>query len=158
MITRCSGINTGLGHLVGCGYSGITKDLDDIVLKAAELLKEKFNKDIEIRFNSDRYSGGAWVKDDKQNCSVGLGARLSNIKYLTMAEEEKERLAIKDIKNFLNNPDTIVINTAISLNDTENTVNKNSNYIVFDYEYKDFNTLDEAFSYLIENVISIKFE
>lgn len=156
MITRCSGINTGLGCLVGCGYSGLTKELDDVVLKAAKLLKEKFNKDIEIRFNSDRRGGGAWVKDGKQNCSVGLSARLSNTKYLTMTEEEKERLTIEDVINFLDNPDTVVINTAISLKDTENTVDKNSNDIVLDYEYKDFDTLNEAFNYLIGNVMSIK--
>jgi len=80
-ITRSSGLPTGYpGFIAGGGYSGSTKELDDTVQKAAHLLTEEFGRDVEIRFNSHRESGGAWLKDDllgfRGNCQVGLGAAL----------------------------------------------------------------------------------
>jgi hypothetical protein len=68
------------GYIAGGGYSGSTKELDDTVQKAAKLLADAFGRDIEIRFNSHRESGGAWLKDDLSgfsgSCQVGLGAAL----------------------------------------------------------------------------------
>lgn len=63
-ITRCAGIPTGTGFLVGDGYSGENSILDDMVQQAAEFLRKHFNQDIEIRFNHNRKSGGAWINDD----------------------------------------------------------------------------------------------
>lgn len=47
----------------GGGYSGVTADLDEVVRQAADQLAQAYGMDIEIRFNSDRESGGAWLKD-----------------------------------------------------------------------------------------------
>ena len=77
MITRCPGISTGLGYIVGGGYKGITKELDDAVHLAAETLKQAFGCNIVVRFNSDRNSGGAFIKDDESDAKIGLCVRLS---------------------------------------------------------------------------------
>jgi hypothetical protein len=66
------------GFVVGGGYSGATEELDALVVKAAEILEREFGRDVEIRFNSDRRQGGAWLKDDlprfEGSCSVGINA------------------------------------------------------------------------------------
>ncbi|MEM3859946.1 MAG: hypothetical protein QW478_11195, partial [Candidatus Micrarchaeaceae archaeon] len=76
-ITRSKGYDTGyFGIRAGAGYEGKTKELDDAVMKEAKFLQKQFNKDIEIRFNTDQESGGAFLKDGKGNESLGLGAKL----------------------------------------------------------------------------------
>lgn len=80
-ITRSAGTPTGYGsYIVGGGYSGATKELDDTVQGQARLLAETFGRDVEIRFNSNRQSGGAWLKDDLPgfagNTQVGFNAEL----------------------------------------------------------------------------------
>ncbi len=71
----------GSAFVVGGGYSGLTDELDATVARAAELLRDAFEWDVEIRFNSDRESGGAWLvtpqrSDFWRNCEVSLGAQL----------------------------------------------------------------------------------
>ena len=61
-ITRSPGVPAGYGgYIVDSGYKGATKELDDRVQGAASALAERFGSDVEIRFNSDRRSGGAWL-------------------------------------------------------------------------------------------------
>lgn len=66
------------GFIVGGGYEGRTKELDQIVQREAELLKATYNRDVQIRFNSDRLSGGAWLVNSLPGfsgcCQVGLCA------------------------------------------------------------------------------------
>lgn len=84
-ITRSAGLVAieGQPWIVGGGYSGSTKELDDTVQKAARLLSKGFGRDVEIRFNSDRLSGGAWLKDDLPgfagNTQVGLTAGIGAV-------------------------------------------------------------------------------
>jgi len=83
-ITRSTGLYTGyMGYFCGNGYEGLTKELDDTVKRQAELLTTTFNRDVEIRFNSDRESGGAWLKNSltgfKGNCQVGFNAGIRPI-------------------------------------------------------------------------------
>ena len=63
-IERSRGIFIGsMGLRAGGGYSGATSELDAAVQQAAEMLAVAYpGFDIEIRFNSDRRSGGAWLK------------------------------------------------------------------------------------------------
>ena len=61
IITRSTGIFF-MGYNPGGGYSGATENLDALVVQAAEMLAAEYGMDIEIRFNSDRMSGGAWLK------------------------------------------------------------------------------------------------
>lgn len=63
--------------MAGGGWSGVTAELDETVLQAAEALTAAYDRDVEIRFNSDRESGGAWLKTpDGFSAHVGIGASL----------------------------------------------------------------------------------
>ena len=70
----------GVHYLVGNGGHGKTEELDKLVEQAAAWLANEFGRDIEIRFNSNRESGGAWLENSLEgfagNCQVGLGAGL----------------------------------------------------------------------------------
>lgn len=92
-ITRSAGLYTGYGaYFCGNGYEGSTRELDDTVKRGAELLGTTFNRDIEIRFNSDQQSGGAWLKNSLKgfagNCQVGINAGLRAIRPEGMSNED----------------------------------------------------------------------
>mgnify|MGYP001587103699 CR=1 FL=1 len=83
MITRSVGIKPVInGQPImtpiwpGGGIYGKTKELDNAVEKIAQKLSETFDKEIEIRFNSHRESGGAFFKLKENSFSVGIGARI----------------------------------------------------------------------------------
>ena len=76
-IERSRGIFIGsMGLRAGGGYSGATSELDAAVQQAAEMLAVAYpGFDIEIRFNSDRRSGGAWLKvGDGAAIGIAIGA------------------------------------------------------------------------------------
>jgi hypothetical protein len=80
-IERTTGLALQAGAVIygmaGGGWSGITPELDDVVLRAAEALAAAYGQDIEIRFNSDCESGGAWLKTpDGFSAHVGIRAEL----------------------------------------------------------------------------------
>ncbi len=87
MITRSLGIAPGLpwgGPLPGGGYEGKTKRLDRAVQRFAEWLHRRIAGPVQVRFNSHRLSGGAYVYPDAAPDAritldapeIGLGARL----------------------------------------------------------------------------------
>jgi hypothetical protein len=63
--------------VAGGGVYGITAGLDAVVAEAADALRAAYGRDVEIRFNSDRESGGAFVvtPDGRKDC-VGIAASL----------------------------------------------------------------------------------
>lgn len=156
-IERCAGINTGLGYVVGGGYSGQTDELDAVVQKEAEILQDLYGRDVVIRFNSDRESGGAFIKDGAEDSSIGLCARIFNAKMRKMLRENaldffnlpwKERVQLED------NPDTMEYSVNVDLTMTNNTCSTGK--FVGNYCYNDFTTLDEAVEYLKQNVKGLK--
>ena len=82
-ITRSEGIHVPGWHgpRPGGGMTGITDELDKGVAHAADLLRTQFRCDIEIRFNSHRESGGAWIKDGGENCTAGIRAFIRTRKH-----------------------------------------------------------------------------
>lgn len=68
----------GIAYLAGSGYHGATDELDCFVDAAAERVSAIFGgADVEIRFNSDRRSGGAWLRlGDGFTTCVKIGAGL----------------------------------------------------------------------------------
>lgn len=84
MITRSTGIipkfkdggSIPTAVFPGGGFSGKTEKLDNVVQNIAQKLSETFNKDIEIRFNANRESGGTFLKLNDNFSSVGIGAKI----------------------------------------------------------------------------------
>jgi hypothetical protein len=65
--------------LAGGGYQGLTAELDAVVQEAAERLQDAYGLDVVIRFNSNRASGGAWLRTHEHdgisaNAEIGIGA------------------------------------------------------------------------------------
>ena len=56
--------------------TGLTPKLDQMVQRAAEALRDLFGRDVEIRFNSDRMSGGAFLKGEEDGRKLGICVRL----------------------------------------------------------------------------------
>lgn len=76
-ITRSLGIAVPgwFGPRPGGGVTGATEELDRTVAQAAEALAEALGRDVEIRFNSDRLSGGAYFGDGLAEVGVGADSR-----------------------------------------------------------------------------------
>jgi hypothetical protein len=93
-ITRSTGTPIpGSGLVAGGGYRGLTGELDAAVCEAARALVRAYGTDVEIRYNSDRESGGAWlVTPDGRNDRVGICASLVTAR----ARATWERLAEQD--------------------------------------------------------------
>lgn len=101
-ITRSEGTPVGVGGVIygmaGGGYRGYTEALDAVVREAAAALASAYAADVEIRFNSDRESGGAWLKTpDGYSAHVGICASLVTARaratwerYAQRAEREAE--------------------------------------------------------------------
>lgn len=79
-ISRSPGIAVH-NYIVGGGWRGCSNELDTVVMREAEFLRDHYHINVTIRFNSNRLSGGAWLIDSKKdgigsNSSIGLGASL----------------------------------------------------------------------------------
>jgi len=66
----------GLPFMYGAGYEGATAELDRLVVRAAKMLWKAYSLDVEIRFNTDRRSGGAHPIINGKVVSIGLSAGL----------------------------------------------------------------------------------
>lgn len=144
MIERSAGISTGLGYFVGNGYNGKTKELDDTVLEISKLLEEHFKKNVEIRFNSNRESGGAFLKDNEFSSKIGIGAGLESSKFHSLTKEEQRKLSGEDFEKLININDIILFHVVL---DEELMKDKSKCNL---YEY--FNSLEQAFDWLSENM------
>jgi len=141
------------GYIVGGGYQGQTEELDNIVQSMAEVLQSVYHKDIEIRFNSDGYSGGAWLKNSIPgfggNCQVGLSAGLTAIKPDNMEQEDFFKLESWEWRKL---PQQLYIrtylsNSVVKSKDILNSGNSNSRYA--SHQHK---TIADAVQFLKENV------
>ena len=138
MIERSAGIATGAGYLAGSGFSGKTEELDAFIQKEAEILLEMFGRDVVIRFNSDRLSGGAFIKDGKFDDSVGLGAQIFNKKQFEMIQaDHKAYFELPKEERYVleSTYDSIRFSVLIDSDMVEGSVTS---------RYKNFNTLDDA--------------
>lgn len=95
-VTRSPGTIVSIGGtsgIVGGGYRGLTPELDQTVEGAGSALAEHFGTDVEVRFNSDRRSGGAWLvthpgeKGTSANTWVGINARQARTRAEAEADE-----------------------------------------------------------------------
>lgn len=154
-ITRSTGLYTGyMGFMCGNGYEGSTKELDDTVKREAELLAQAFNRNIEIRFNSDRESGGAWLVNSLKgfdgNCQVGLNAGLraktpegvTRFDFLVKSTFEFIRSQPKEL-----HIDTFVEPSALKDPSLVNSGNPESRYCSLEHE-----SVEDALAWLLANV------
>jgi len=116
--------------------------LDKAVIEISELLQDVFQKDIEIRFNSDCESGGAYIKDYNFSCKIGICAKLASSMYKKMSKEEKLNLSIEDIQKLPKDKILyhVVLDKSFMKGDGEND------------KYRNFKSLDEAYDWLTQNM------
>lgn len=97
--------------LVGSGYRGITADLDAAVVAAAEALVAAYGLPVEIRFNTDRESGGAFLQtSDGRSNQVGIAASLVTARHRAQVEasaQEAEERARTGVASWQREPMTI---------------------------------------------------
>ncbi len=151
MIERSTGIITGAGYLAGSGFSGKTEGLDSFIQKEAEILQNLFGKDVVIRFNSDRLSGAAFIKDGKFDDSIGLGAQIFNKKQFEMIHADyKSYFELPKEERYVleNTYDSIRFSVLINPDMVEGCITS---------RYENFNTLDNAVEYLKASVDKLKF-
>ena len=114
-MTRSPGTTITVGALpfvVGGGYQGVNKELDQTVKQAAKLLLFAFGQNVEIRFNSDRKSGGAWLKDNlpgflNKSCHIGVTASLYPAWPARMHSEDKWAMSVAEVEAI---PKRLVLN------------------------------------------------
>jgi hypothetical protein len=114
MITRSTGMTTGTGYLAGSGYEGKTKELDDTVKTIAERLSVLFDgRDVVMRFNNNRESGGAFIKDEKWSDGIGIGASLQSSKFHAMTFDEKKALPHDEFAALMRENDIILYHVVL---------------------------------------------
>ena len=79
------------GAIVGGGYRGLTPELDSAVDEAASSMAERFGSAIEIRFNSDRRRGGAWLVTHPGHEGLGGNTWIGINADLALTREEAEQ-------------------------------------------------------------------
>lgn len=111
-IERSVGMSPGMpwmGPLPGGGYQGKTNKLDKAVMHFAKWLQENIGAPVEVRFNSDRMSGGAFAYPHGEkgygNPEVGIGARLTDREKVD--ESTPLRFNVLIYPEFLINPDDL---------------------------------------------------
>lgn len=127
------------GYIVSGGYTGKTNELDNLVQQAAELMQKTFNRNVEIRFNSDHESGGAWLKDNEGSRKIGIGIMLGKSKFRAMTTKEKVEVISKDYDKLPY--DMLVITTLIDDGFLSNKVENNHTPFIY---RKERNTLQEG--------------
>ena len=160
-ISRSPGIAVH-NYIVGGGWRGCSNELDTVVMREAEFLRDHYHINVTIRFNSNRLSGGAWLIDSKKdgigsNSSIGLGASLVNSRLRAILLEEKMKMSSEEFRRLCRETDSMMFSTHIDLKKAEHCVPADSKYILLDSEHRDF-TLDEAICYLKTHAFGLKQE
>lgn len=133
------------GPRPGGGYRGATDELDALVVREAEALRAEYGRDIVIRYNSDRRSGGAWLKDEAtRDTLIGLCAGLRYVRPPGMTDDDTANYGRVD------HPEVIVIDTVIH---PPAVVATGWNQHGFhDYSLVEHESIDAAITWLRENV------
>lgn len=158
-ITRSIGHAVNGGYIVGGGYVGLTQQLDEAVKRQAEWLREQFpDHDVQIRFNSDRKSGGAFIESSHTLDGIvyiKLGASLRNSKSKEdVAKFNRGELSLDEylalFERRMREHDYISYDVGINAVCTINTCGEDANS--FDMIWKDFTTFEDATEYLKKHV------
>lgn len=143
-IKRCYGISTGTGYLVGAGGTGKTPELDNMVKEAAEALKDTFNVDVIIRFNTNRRSGGAYIADHEMSDKIGIGVGQFNSVLRRMVPEQRNALSERECRKCVENPDQIEVYSCLS----KEFLKGESKWVISTHEFRDVDSITEALEWI----------
>lgn len=149
-VERSAGLGIpGTPYMAGGGYTGKTEELDAMVRRAAEMLDAAFDADIQIRFNSDRRSGGAWLDDGITGfggCTgVGLCVDMRHKRPGSMTDEEWWTLPFEEMKAL---PEELEIRTFIRASHLRDPALANSGNEDRRYADNDHPTLEDGLAFL----------
>lgn len=159
-ISRYGGASPGfpyMGPLPGGGYEGSTQELDDLVKDASVALVAEYGRDVRIRFNSDRRSGGAWIADGgigfNAFCTIGICAgyqkilpKGTNILYWVSDRERDAEFAAL--------PETLKMHLYVkesALRDPSLATNRS---VARPYMYMEIESVSAAIDWLRQNAIA----
>lgn len=144
--------------LPGGGYRGLTDELDAIVMTAAERLTATYKRDIQVRYNSDRLSGGAYLMPEAEVGVIGVGAGIHKIRPAGF-----ETLTPDNINAWLDDyprhspqyralPEEIEITTNVNVRALVDPTLADHGNPERAYSYVGHASLDAAFAWLAENM------
>lgn len=154
----------GLPARVGGGFRGKRDDQDEAVCEFARRLADEFPHEVQIRYNTNRLGGGAWLVDGKRDAQVGLGADLvppqwHRDQFQEYLEDGKDGGLDRDKKPprpSRMDPDELDLKFSVNVKVPaipESLANRTSSIgDRSDYAYLRFDDLEEAWDWFIDNV------
>src|ERR1051326_4534531 len=124
---KINGVPIATCSLPGGGFNGKTRALDRAVERTAEMLRDHYKCDVEIRFNSHRESGGAYI-----NGPDWTGAGINASQY---EGKGRVRYACNVSERFLKDKTDVTDRSALTEGEG--------------YAYKHFKTLAGAYNWFI---------
>jgi hypothetical protein len=157
-IERSAGLWTGHGaYFCGDGGRGATDELDALVARGAEMLGALFGRDVEIRFNSDRRSGGGWLKNSLKgfagSCQVGLNGALVKTGWPELIESIGYDAACRRYDGL---PDELHIRTYVKASALRDPTLADSDGMGERYSSVAHDSLDAAVEWLRANIDPVK--
>lgn len=130
--------------LPGGGYRGITAELDALVAEAAVRLAAEYGRDVVIRFNADRRSGKAFLRDEATRDSlIGLGGALRKVRPDGLTNDEWYALARAEWDSL---PDRLAVETYCDARAVPNLI------LVGTYSHEEHESIEAAMIWLGQNV------
>jgi hypothetical protein len=142
-----TGLPQGYYGLPGGGYRGLTDELDLLVMDAARHLVAEYGRDVQIRFNSDRCSGKAFLRDDATRDSlIGVGGALRKEYPAGLTEDERFRDYRYGSPAYRALPDVLVVETYVAASAVPDLI------LTTTYSAETHESLHAAMDWLHENV------
>jgi hypothetical protein len=131
--------------MYGAGCKGATPEVDRLVVRAAKMLAKAYGLDVEIRFNTDRRSGGAWLRDIEDADAIGLCANLQKQRPDGLSDQQWWDYPRPDYYKL---PDVLCVYTYIDARHCANSAILNSGNPDFRYAYHEHKTLAAGLRWL----------
>jgi len=135
----------GLPFMYGAGYEGATEELDRLVVRAAKMLTKAYGLDVEIRFNTNRRSGGAWLHSVGKAGGIGLGGGLGKQRPNGLTDQQWHEMPRPEYYGL---PDHLYIDTFIDAAYCADPAIVNEGNPGFRYAYHEHKTLAAGLRWL----------
>ena len=152
------GLPDGYYGLPGGGIRGLTDELDALVMEAAERLRTQVGADIQVRYNSDRKSGGAYLMPESKYGTIGVNAGLyppSREDLGMTIDQWLDRVMTPEGKAWAKSlPLHLEIHTYVHVGVLRDpSLADQGSSIGQPYSYRKHDSLDAAFAWFRENVV-----